>query len=271
MSRFKGLVLTGYGLNCDYETCHALELSGFEPQRVHINQLIAGQVKLDHFHLLVFGGGFSWADDHGAGVLLAHRIRSNLEPELKEFVASGRLVLGICNGFQALVNLGLLPAFDGQWQRQVAIIANDCGNFRDQWIGLVFNPGCPSVFTRGLDQLDLPVRHGEGKFFAQPQVIDRLEGDNLVAARYRGQEGGPAQGRFPFNPNGSLNDIAALTDPSGRVLGLMPHPEAFSHLTNHPDWPLVVDAAKRKSQKIDWRGQGLKLFDNALAYLQAQA
>lgn len=268
MSRFKGLVLTGYGLNCDHETYYGLEAVGFEPIKVHINELVSGRVSLNDFHLIVFGGGFAWADDHGAGVLLAHRIRVNLEAGLREFVDSGRLVLGICNGFQALVNLGILPAFDGKWDREVALIANDCGNFRDQWVGLSFNPDCPSVMTAGLDYLELPVRHGEGKLFADEPVMARLEAENLVAARYAGPDGSPAGGGFPDNPNGSLNDIAALSDPSGRVLGLMPHPEQFNHLTNHPNWTLIADEARRAGREIDWTGDGLAIFENALTYLK---
>jgi len=269
-SRFRGLVLTGFGINCDYETAHALELAGFEADLVHLNDLAADREKMDQYHLLVVPGGFSWADDHGAGVLLAHRLRS-LAGELKDFVDSGRLVIGICNGFQALVNLGILPALDNLWRREVALIANDCGNFRDDWVTLSFNPACPSVFTRGLETMDLPVRHGEGKLYARPETLIRLEEEHLVAARYAMPDGRPAKGRFPFNPNGSLGDIAALSDPSGRVLGVMPHPEAHHHLTNHPHWARRVDAVRRRGQAVDWRGDGLKIFDNARRCLESGA
>lgn len=267
--RFKGLVATGFGINCDYETAHALDSAGFAADRVHLNELAAGTKRLDDYHLLVVDGGFAWADDHGAGVLLALRIKTGFGEELKDFVASGRLVLGVCNGFQALVNLGILPASEGVWGREVALIANDCGNFRNDWVHLAFEADCPSVFTRGLAGLDLPVRHGEGKLYAEAGVLDRIEAANLVAARYAGADGKPAGGRFPDNPNGSLHDIAALSDPSGRVLGLMPHPEAFHHLTNHPHWPRLADAARRSGRELDWRGGGLALFDNARKYLES--
>jgi len=270
VSRFKGLVLTGFGINCDLETAHALELAGFKAERVHINDLIAGRAVLGDFHLLVFDGGFSWGDDHGASVLLAHRMKANFGQELGRFVASGRLIMGICNGFQALVNLGLLPAFEGRMERKVALVANDCGVFRDDWVRLSFTPDSPSVFTKGIDCMDLPIRHGEGKLYAPAGTIDRIEQENLVAARYALADGRPAEGRFPENPNGSINDIAALSDPSGRVLGLMPHPEAFHHLTNHPDWSRRADRARRKGEQIDWAGEGLKLFNNALDYLKAE-
>jgi len=266
----RGLVLTGYGLNCDHETVFALEAAGFQARRVHINELVGRPALVAEFQLLVFGGGFAWADDHGAGVLLAHRVKTNLEAELKRFVDSGRLIIGICNGFQALVNLGILPALDGEWRREVALIANDCGNFRDDWVSLAVDPACPSVFTRGIERLDLPVRHGEGKFFAPPELLQRLEELHLVAARYSGPDGRPAGGRFPDNPNGSLHDVAALSDPSGRVLGIMPHPEAYNHLTNHPQWTLLADRVRRQGREVDWRGEGLRLFDNAYAYLRSK-
>lgn len=267
----KGLVLTGYGMNCDYESAYALELCGFKAERVHINQLSSGEVSLADYRLLVVGGGFAWADDHGAGVLLAHRLKSGVARELKAFLDDGNLVIGICNGFQALVNLGLLPGFDDEWDREVALLANDCGNFRDDWVGLAFNPDCPSVFTTGLETMDMPVRHGEGKLWASPETIARLEADNLVAARYCLPDGSPARGAFPANPNGSLNDIAAICDPTGRVLGLMPHPECYNHLTNHPQWAARTDVIRRLGLEVNWRGEGLALFENAHRYLTEQA
>ena len=144
MSRVNALVLTGFGLNCDRETSHALELAGAEVRRVHINALIEGQQRLDDFQILAFGGGFSWGDDHGAGVIQAVRMRTNIGDQIIHFVESGKLVIGICNGFQTLVNIGLLPALNGNYQqRSVALIYNDCGNFRDQWVHLKVNPRSP--------------------------------------------------------------------------------------------------------------------------------
>ncbi|MFW6240435.1 MAG: phosphoribosylformylglycinamidine synthase subunit PurQ [Thermodesulfobacteriota bacterium] len=231
------LVPTGFGLNCDYETAYALELAGAAAKRVHINDLISGAVSLSDFRILVFGGGFSWGDDHGAGVIQAVRMRTHLGDALLEFVAGGNLVLGICNGFQTLVNLGLLPGLDGDYSaRTVALTGNDCGNFRDQWVHLTANPDSPCVFTRGMDRMELPVRHGEGKFFAEKAALDRLEARGQVVLRYATPEGEAAQGRFPDNPNGAFRDIAGICDPTGRVFGLMPHPEAYHHWSQHPDW-----------------------------------
>jgi phosphoribosylformylglycinamidine (FGAM) synthase-like amidotransferase family enzyme len=166
------LVLTGFGLNCDHETAYAFELAGATAKRAHINALIAGDVRLDDFQILAFGGGFSWGDDHGAGVIQALRLKTNIGDKLLDFVAAHKLVIGICNGFQTLVNLGLLPGIDGDYtRRSVALTYNDCGNFRDQWVRLKIDPDSPCVFTRGIKTLELPVRHGEGKFYAESETL----------------------------------------------------------------------------------------------------
>ncbi|MFH1137422.1 MAG: phosphoribosylformylglycinamidine synthase subunit PurQ [Pseudomonadota bacterium] len=270
----KILVLAGFGINCDHESQYAFNLAGAEADRVHINQLIRmkqqGRPPLAAYHVIVVDGGFAWADDHGAGVLLALKMRSHLGDDIQAFLDQGKLIIGVCNGFQALVNMGLLPALDGDRQaRTVALIPNDCGNFRDQWVNLAVNPASPCVFTKGIDTLDLPVRHGEGKFFAPPETIARLEESGQVVLRYTDQRYRPAQGRFPFNPNGSLNDIAGICDPAGLVFGLMPHPEAFHHLTNHPDWTRTVEKYRRlKTEPEDWSGDGLKIFKNAVEYVR---
>ncbi|HNR13571.1 MAG TPA: phosphoribosylformylglycinamidine synthase I [Thermodesulfobacteriota bacterium] len=272
MKRVKALVLTGYGLNCDYETDYALSVAGADSQRVHINELIKAE-RVDHqpllagFHILVFGGGFSWADDHGAGVLLANRVRYNIGSQIDQFIADGKIVIGICNGFQALVNLGLLPGFDGDYHsRQVALTVNDCGNFRDQWVTLKVLPSS-CTWLRDLKQIDLPVRHGEGKFFADEQVLDRLFSQGQVVFQYAGPDGGLADGVFPHNPNGSLRDIAGICDTTGRVLGMMPHPEAFNHVTNHPDWTRLKETLRRSGQPLFEEGLGIKIFRNAVTYL----
>jgi phosphoribosylformylglycinamidine synthase len=269
-SSVKALVLTGYGLNCDHETAYALELAGALARRVHINALIDGTVSLKNFQIIVFGGGFSWGDDHGAGVIQAVRMKTNLGDKMLEFVDAGNLVLGICNGFQTLVNLGLLPGFDHDYtRRSVALTFNDCGNFRDDWIALKVNPASPCIFIRGLDQLELPVRHGEGKFYADETIIRRLIDDNQVAVQYTLPDGRPAECKFPFNPNGSVHDIAGICDPSGRIFGLMPHPEAFNHWTNHPGWTRTKEKIKRRGGAIDPGPTiGIRIFQNAVEYVR---
>jgi phosphoribosylformylglycinamidine synthase I len=265
------LVLTGFGLNCDHETAYAFELAGAAAKRVHINALIAGDVDLDDFQILAFGGGFSWGDDHGAGVIQALRMKTNLGDRLLAFVAAKKLVVGICNGFQTLVNLGLLPGIDGDYSRRsVALTNNDCGNFQDRWVRLVVDPASPCVFTNGIDTIDLPVRHGEGKFYAQETTMKALTQGHQIAMQYARPDGRPADGAFPHNPNGSLLDVAGICDPSGRIFGLMPHPEAYNHVTNHPDWTRQSERGKRDGtdhgQTI---GLGIRIFENAVGYFHS--
>jgi phosphoribosylformylglycinamidine synthase I len=270
----KALVLTGFGLNCDWETTHALELAGAEARRVHINQLLMGEkigeiASLDDYQIFAFIGGFSWGDDHGAGVIFATKLLHNMGEEILRFIEKGNLVIGICNGFQAMVNLGLLPGFDGDYRsRKVALIGNDCGNFRDQWVHLKVETNSPCVFTRGLEKLELPVRHGEGKFYAEESVIKNLEENNQVVVRYGDSKGKTADGRFPENPNGSLKDIAGICDSTGRVFGIMPHPEAFNHWTNHPDWTRLKEHYRRRREPYPQEGYGIQLFRNAVKYFK---
>ncbi|MBW2087308.1 MAG: phosphoribosylformylglycinamidine synthase subunit PurQ [Deltaproteobacteria bacterium] len=248
----RALVLSGFGINCDLETEYALRCAGAEAERVHVNELISlcrQGPGLASYHILVLDGGFSWADDHGAGVLLGLKLRSHLGDHLEEFITAGKLIFGICNGFQALVNMGLLPGMDGDYQtRTVALTANDCGNFRNDWVCLVADPGSRCVFTRSLTRIDLPIRHAEGKFYASSETIHRLKDSGQVALRYATPDYEPAQGAFPYNPNGSLDDIAGICDETGRIFGLMPHPEAFHHLSNHPDWTRTLDRMRRSGQ-----------------------
>ncbi len=274
--RVRAIVLTGYGLNCDYETDFSLRLAGAESHRVHINELIPGAVKgpvktLEEYHILVFGGGFSWADDHGAGVLMASKLKQHLGDQIERFIEDGKLIIGICNGFQCLVNLGLVPAFEGRYQeRRVALTYNDSGNFIDTWVRLRINPKAPCVFTRGISHLELPVRHGEGKFYAAPADIDRLIENDQVVIQYADEEGNAARGKWPLNPNGSLEDIAGICDPTGRIFGLMPHPEAFNHFTNHPDWTRKREEALRRGEKtVPQEGDGIQIFRNAVDYVKA--
>jgi len=272
----KALVLTGFGLNCDYETDYSLKLAGAESHRIHINEIIYGDrwgssIKLEHYHLLVFGGGFSWADDHGAGVLLASKIGFNLRDELAQFIRSGKLVIGICNGFQAIVNLGLLPGFDSNYhQRRIALLPNAAGNFINTWVRLKINPDSPCVFTRGITEIELPVRHGEGNFYALDHDMESLFKNKQVVTQYTDSSGNPANGQWPANPNGSLRDIAGICDPTGRIFGLMPHPEAFNHVTNHPDWTRHKEALRRQGKEMEkTEGDGVRIFRNAVGYVRS--
>ena len=266
MKEVKALVLTGYGLNCDIETAHACRLAGAIAERVHINDVIRSDFPLNDYRIMVFIGGFSWGDDHGAGVIQAARMKKNAGERILKFVEDGNLVLGICNGFQTIVNMGLLPGFDGDYtSRKIALTYNDCGNFRDQWVNLAINPDSPCVFTQGITTIELPVRHGEGKLVADNEVISRLEENNQIACRYAFDDGTPASGRFPENPNGSVNDITGICDPTGRIFGLMPHPEAFNHPTNHPDWCAIK---ARQGENTAFSQTGIRMFENAVNWLR---
>jgi phosphoribosylformylglycinamidine synthase len=264
----KALVLYGYGLNCDHETRFALDRAGAEAVRVHTTELLEIPALLWHYHLLAVPGGFSWGDDHGAGVILALRLKLALGSALQEFIDAGRLVIGICNGFQVLVNLGVLPNLPGrEGERLTALIPNDCGNFRDAWVHLKALPS-RCVFTADLDLLELPIRHGEGKFYAPPEVLAELEANGQIVLKYATPEGHPAAGKFPENPNGSLLDIAGVCDPTGRVLGLMPHPEAHIFASQHPAWTYDKEAWRRRGEPYpDPEGAGMVFFKNAVHYL----
>ena len=275
MKQVKAMVLTGYGLNCDYETEFSLKLAGAESHRVHINELVAGDmadpgVSLEDCHILVFGGGFSWADDHGAGVLMAAKLKNHLGEQLERFVREEKLIIGICNGFQCLVNLGLVPGFEGKrYDRPAAITYNSSGNFIDAWVNLKVNGESPCVFTKGLSSVEFPVRHGEGRFYAAPDVIEELFKKNQVVLQYADEKGDEAHEKSPHNPNGSIGDIAGICDPSGRIFGLMPHPEAYNHFTNHPDWTRKREELQRKGGEPFYEeGEGIKIFRNAVEYIR---
>jgi phosphoribosylformylglycinamidine synthase len=265
----KALVLYGYGLNCDYETAFALNQAGAEAHRVHTTELLENPAAIWNYHLLAVPGGFSWGDEHGAGVILALRLKLALGSALQEFIAAGRLVIGICNGFQVLVNLGLLPGLEGRpGERLAALIPNDCGNFRDTWVHLKVTPS-HCIFTKGLDHLELPIRHGEGKFFAAPEVLAEIKDKGQIALKYAAADGAEAAGRFPDNPNGSLLDIAGVTDASGLVLGLMPHPEAHVTSFQHPTWTMEKETWRRRGQPYpEQEGAGLAVFKNAIKYME---
>lgn len=257
----RALIITGVGLNCEQETAAAFEAAGAAAELVHLNDLLRGERRLEEFQILALIGGFSFGDHLGSGTVLANRLKFRLGAELAEFVRAGKLIIGICNGFQTLTRLGLAPALDGRYfEPQAALMANDSGVFRDDWVTLKANADSPCVFTRGVDLIRLPVRHGEGKFVAEDAALARLEAENLAALRYCAADGSAAHG-FPDNPNGSLHDIAGVCDPTGRIFGLMPHPEAYLSPWNAPDWQM-----KQLAGTLPEWGEGRIIFDNAVQF-----
>ena len=236
MSRVLACVVTGYGINADEELALAFRMAGAEARRVHAGDLVADPRQLGGFDILALPGGFSFGDHLGSGKVLAHLFRRSLRPALEEFVASGGLVIGVCNGFQVLVKMGLLPNLSSRWEPEVSLVHNESGVFEDRWVRVVFDPASPCVWTRGLEAMDVPVRHGEGRFVAAEPVLAELEAAHLAAVRYVRRDGGAGPAPYPENPNGSTDGIAGITDRTGRVFGLMPHPEAFLFAENHPEW-----------------------------------
>jgi len=258
------LILTGYGANCEAETEYAWEMAGASPRLVHLHDLLERPDMLGQFKALMFIGGFSFGDHMGSGQVLALRLYSRAREEIVNFIRNGNLVLGVCNGFQVMVKLGLLPGFDGEYlSRNITLTHNDCGVFQNFWINLGFESKCPCIFTRGLKTMPLPIRHGEGKIITLDKaVLDRIENEKCVVCRYIDVQTGRPTMRFPNNPNGSLNSIAGLCDSTGRVFGLMPHPEAYLFAENHPQWQ-----KQKNDGKLPKHGLGLKIFQNAVEYL----
>jgi phosphoribosylformylglycinamidine synthase I len=266
----RAIVTTGNGTNCEMEMAHACKLAGFDQvDIVHISELLCGTKRLDDYDFLNLPGGFLDGDDLGSAKAGANRILhacvagtdEKLFAQFTRFIAQGKLILGVCNGFQLLVKLGMLPGFDGHYDRQsVTLTYNDSGRFEDRWVRLTADPASPCIFTKGIADCELPVRHGEGKFIAQDEAtLKRLQAEHLITLRYCDEQGRPTT-TYPANPNGSADAIAGICDATGRIFGLMPHPEAYLHRTNHPRWT---------REDLPEEGAGLALFRNAANFMRA--
>ena len=260
------LIPTGYGLNCEDETEYASTLAGATADRIHLSDLFAKPAVLEEYQILAMIGGFSFGDHIAAGKVLANRYKSLLSEELAGFIDDGKLIIGICNGFQSMVEYGLLPGFDGDYATQLTSLApNNSGVFEDRWVTLKANSGSPCVFTKGIDTIPLPVRHGEGKFTATEEgVLAKLWSKRLVALQYIDPSTRKPTQTYPLNPNGSVDAIAGICDPSGRVFGMMPHPEAYNSPYNHPDW-----IHQRSEGTLPAKGLGLRIFRNAVEYVRS--
>jgi len=261
----KVLIITGYGVNCEAESQVAWQRAGAQCDRMHLNDLLARPDQLHDYGGLMFIGGFSYGDHMTSGHVFALRLRHHMQADLQRFIEAGKLIMGVCNGFQVMVKMGLLPGLDGEYfTPRVALMQNDCGHFQNFWVRVMFETASPCVFTKGLGVMPLPIRHGEGKLFtAAPEVLARLEAQGCAAARYVDAQDRPTQ-EFPANPNGSLHAIAGLCDPTGRVFGMMPHPEAYLFPENHPNWD-----RQQLDGTLPEQGLGLKLFENAVACMRS--
>lgn len=271
----KIIVITGFGINCEEETAAAFRLAGAAVvDIVHIQDLLLGKVFLEAYDLIAFAGGFSFGDDLGAGKALANKIRyqklpngATLLEEIKSFLAIDKgYIIGICNGFQVLVRLGLLPNTGLDWQEEVSLVTNDSAKFEDRWVYCKVNPKSNSPFLKDIDIIELPVRHAEGKLLLKNQQIkQQLTQQALDCLTYCDEKGVPTSA-YPANPNGAAINCAALTDATGQVFGIMPHPEAYLTAYNHPNW------SQKKQTSSNWSetGAGLKIFSNIVAHIQAE-
>ncbi len=269
----RAIVIAGNGTNCEREVAHACRLAGADvADIVYVAELLAGRASLDDYHFLNLAGGFLDGDDLGSAKAGANRLSyaavkgssETLSDQLQRFIADGKLIMGVCNGFQLMVKMGLLPALGGDYRSQSATLTfNDGGRFEDRWCTLKVDPASPCVFTRELEELYLPVRHGEGKFVVADQsVLDAIEAQHLASVYYSDPDSGEPTMEYPFNPNGSMAAIAGICDATGRLFGLMPHPEAYTHRTHHPRWT--------REEGLAEEGMGLLLYQNAVRFIREE-
>jgi len=257
MIKPKVIILSGYGLNCEDETKYAFELAGGQGKIIHINDLIKNKNLLNDFQIMVIPGGFAYGDDTGSGNAYGLKLKNHLWENILKFIEKDHLVIGICNGFQILVNLGLLPAIDKKYgERQVALLPNDSTRYTACWIDLKVINDTP--WLSGIAEISLPIAHGEGKFFASDKVLKQLNEKNLIAAKYI------------INPTGTLENIAAITDESKRIFGLMPHPERAMFFTQLPNWPYLKEKYLRAGKAIPRFGPGLQIFKNGVNYFNSK-
>ncbi len=248
-------ILKADGTNCDQETAYALEKVGFQTNIIPMNRLKTKKNFFAEFHLLVIPGGFSYGDDIASGKIFALELFHYLRQELEEFVKEGNLILGICNGFQVLVQMGLLP-FNNFGNKHATLTYNASGKFECRWITMLIQDS-PCIFTKNLagTQVTLPVAHGEGNFFTDDANMTHLEQKHLAVLRYT--KNGDATQEYPYNPSGSDHALAGVCDPSGRIFGLMPHPERYIEYYHAPNW--------RRGQIK--KPHGLLFFEQAFQYL----
>ena len=262
-------VLRAPGTNCDLETEFAFNMAGGAAERVHLFRLLESPALLDDYQILCVPGGFSYGDDVGAGVVFGAQLRSHLGDAVGRFLNADKLVLGICNGFQVLLKSGILPAGPCGWpveenaKRQATLTWNENGRYTALWVRLAVHSS-NSVFLSGIEHLELPIAHAEGRIaVSEPSLVEDWQSANQIALRYCNGEA-PAESAttlpYPVNPNGSIANIAGLSDPTGRILGLMPHPERYLFATQHPTW------TRRPTRG---EGAGMALFRNAVEYFRA--
>ena len=269
----KTLIITGFGINCEEEMAAAYRLAGATPTIVHLNELLHEKVSIHDYDLLNFVGGFSFGDDIASGKVMANKIRFKKLPsqktllaEIHEFIKNGKYILGVCNGFQILVKMGLLPNLNQNFEQEVSLIKNDSQKFENRWVYCKANSESKTPFLKNIEILPLPVRHGEGKLVIKDETTTQaIQAAQLNCLSYCNEKGELVM-TYPENPNGSALACAGLCDTTGQIFGLMPHPEAFLSLYNHPNWGKI----KRQNPNISEEGAGLKIFRNIVTHIQEQ-
>jgi len=260
----KALILAGYGLNCEEETLHAFEHVGLSATILHINDVIETPKELENYQVLAIPGGFSYGDDTGSGNAFAQKMKLALWDELLAFTARDTLTIGICNGCQILANLGLVPKVG---ERKIAVTYNENARYQCRWVDLKGNNVSTSPWLTNVTDMHIPVAHGEGRFMMDDATLKTLQDNNQIALQYT-KDGALADGEFPYNPNGSINDIAALTDETGRILAIMPHPERGMFTWQRDDYDVLKDQATRTGTQIKKEADGIALFKNAYSYFK---
>ncbi len=261
----KVIVLSGYGLNCEEETLHAFKYAGLDGDIVHINDLIENPSSLQDYQVLAIPGGFSYGDDTGSGNAFAQKMKLSLWAELQNFVDRDTLTIGICNGCQILVNLGLVPAINNYGERDVAVTYNETARYQCRWVDVKIKEN-NSPWLKDINQMHIPVAHGEGRFMMEEETLASLYKNQQVAAKYVKANGKFAEGEFPYNPNGSIDDIASITDKTGRVLAIMPHPERGMFTWQRDDYHELKDQAQRDGVTLEEETDGMQIFKNAARY-----
>ena len=258
MANPKAIILSGYGLNCEEETAYAFTTTGGQADIVHINDLIDRPNLLKKYQILAVPGGFSYGDDLGSGKAYANKLNNHLKKQLLDFTAKDKLVIGICNGFQILTNLGLLPG---------VLTFNDNNRYTDRWVDVKVSRMTldTNPWLNGISYLSLPIAHGEGKFMAGDETMAAIKKQKTIAGVYYKGEMCGYQNLIP-NPNGSTLDIAMLTSPNGKILGTMPHPERAIFFTQAPNWPLLKEKLLRAGKPLPKYAAGLQIFKNAIRY-----
>ncbi len=257
------LIPTGLGLNCEAETEAAFRAVGANPVRVHLLDLLDGshEKAIAEYPVLAFVGGFSFGDHMGAGFVFANKIRSKLYDALLRFIENDGLAFGVCNGFQTMVRLGMIPGMDGDYKTPRATLApNERLGYRNAWVTLSFDSASPCLWTQGIERMDLPARHGEGRFITESDELhERMRAGGQLVAHYLDDDGKPTE-EWPQNPNGSREGVAGVCDPSGRLFGLMPHPDAYLYPFQHPQWR----RRKALDEALPEEGEGLAIFRNGV-------